>query len=35
MVDVWNDAWSTIFEDLYSLELDFMIFVWPMFSSLC
>ena len=23
-------AWSPIFEDLYSLKLDFRIFVWPM-----
>ena len=26
---------SPIFEDLYSPELDFMIFVWPVCSSLC
>ena len=28
-------AWSPIFEDLYSKNLDFRIFVWPMCSSLC
>ena len=27
-------ALSLIFEDLYSPELDFMIFVWPVCSSL-
>ena len=26
---------SPIFEDLYSPELDFRIFVWPVYSSLC
>ena len=26
---------SPIFEDLYSLELDFRIFVWSVCSSLC
>ena len=26
---------SPIFEVLYSLELDFRIFVWPVCSSLC
>ena len=26
---------SPIFEVLYSLELDFRIFVWPVGSSLC
>ena len=26
---------SPIFEDLYSAELDFRIFVWPVCSSLC
>ena len=26
---------SSIFEDLYSPELDFRIFVWPVCSSLC
>ena len=26
---------SSIFEVLYSLDLDFKIFVWPVCSSLC
>ena len=26
---------SSIFEDLYSTELDFRIFVWSVCSSLC
>ena len=26
--------WSPNFEDLYSLELDFRIFVWPMYFLL-
>ena len=26
---------SSIFEVLYSLDLDFRIFVWPVWSSLC
>ena len=29
-----NAAWSSIFEDLYSLELDFRKFVWSVCSSL-
>ena len=38
-IDVWDHSrgdrhidvdWSPIFEDLYNLELDFRIFVWPM-----
>ena len=29
-----NAAWSPVFEDLYSPELDLRIFVWPVCPSL-